>query len=267
MRTVVALASLSFVPACSEPLPVGEPTGSVDMTAAIGATDLDLAGIAVDPDSGRRFVLDATRGIYELAADGSATAVVPMADMPDPGVDVRLPFTDIASLGGSRLALTAIGDGFILDLAADRLDLHFCYEPGFSDPSEDQEQRTDAVAFDPAAGHIIAQPRTVLVGSGEITASQIGYYDRATGFDLRWYEVPLDLSAGGMAVLPEIGLVLSDRTALHAFDGSLRPFDQLERFGISSIEGLAYDPSVDSLLVLDSKARRLVAIAVADLGL
>ena len=267
MRTLVALSSLSFALGCSEPLPAGEPTRVIDMNAAIGSGDLQLAGVAVEADSGRRFVLDANLGIYELAG-GSATEIMPMAQMPDPGVEVRLPFTDLASLGDSKLALTAIGDGFILDLAAGTLALHFCYEPGFVEPwPEEQEQRTDAVTFDPGAGRIIAQPRTFEVESGDVTASQIGYYDRESGIDLQWYDVPTRLRSGGMAILPEVGLVLSDNTDLRAFDGALRGFDKLERFGVRAIDGLAYDPTTDSLLVLDGSSRELVEIAAADLGL
>lgn len=254
--------------ACSEPLPAGEPLARLDLEPAIGASDLDLAGVAVEADSGRRFVLDATLGIYELSTGGAATPVVPMAAMPDPGVEVRLPFTDIASLGDSRLALTAIGDGFILDLAADTLQLHFCYEPGFTEPwPEEMEQRTDAVTFDPSAGQIIAQPRTFEVESGDVTASQIGYYDRESGVDLQWYDVPIGIQAGGMAVAGDLGLVLSNGDRLLRFDGALADFDRLERFGVRSIDGLAYDPATDSLLVIDGAANRLFEIAITDLGL
>jgi hypothetical protein len=267
MRNAAILCSL-LVSACSEPLPEGEPIELFDLGAAVGAADLDLAGVAVEAESGRRFVLDADLGIYELAADGSVTAVVPMAAMPDPGVAIRLPFTDIAALGDSELALTAIGDGFILDLAAETLQLHFCYEPGFMEPwPEEVEQRTDALTFDPGSDQIIAQPRTYEVNSGDVTASQIGYYSRESGVDLQWYDVPLDFEAGGMAVLGERGLAVSDGTRLYMFDGGLANFDRLERFGVGSVDGLAYDAVADSLLVIDNRNDRLVEIAVSDLGL
>lgn len=266
----MVLTSLSLAAAigCSDPLPLGEPVDVIDMTAAFGAAELQLVGVAVEPATGRRFVLDAERGIYELGAGGTATELVAMARMPDPGVAVRLPFTDIAALGDSRLALTAIGDGFILDLAANTLALHFCYEPGFTEPwPEEREQRTDALTFDPAAGRIIAQPRTIGVDSGDVIASQVGYYDLESGVDLQWYDVPDRLRSGGMAVLPGVGLVLSDGTALRTFDGALRAFDRLERFGARSIDGLAYDATTDSLLVIDAASRQLLEIAATDLGL
>jgi len=267
MRLIAVASILCIAAACSEPLPEGEPAAVIDMSAATGVADLELAGVAVEGETGRRFVLGSNTGIWEL--DGStATPIVPMSAMPDPQVEVRLPFTDIASIGDSKLALTAIGDGFILDLAANTLTLHFCYEPGFVEPwPESQEQRTDAVAYDSGAGQIIAQPRTFGVESGDINASQIAYYDAETGVDLQWYDVPTSFEAGGMTVMPEVGLVVSNGTGLHTFDGALIGLDRLERFGVSSIDGLAYDASTDTLLVIDGGTSRLVEIAASDLGL
>lgn len=270
MRNAAALSALLvwFAVGCAEPLPDGEPQSQLDLTAAIGAESLQLAGVAVEADTGRRFVLDANLGIYELAPDGTATALVPMAAMPDPGVAIRPPFTDIAALGDSRLALTAIGDGFILDLAANTMRLHFCYEPGFTEPwPEEMEQRTDAVTFDPAADQIIAQPRTFAVSSGDVTASQIGYYDRESGADLQWYDVPITFRSGGMAVAGDLGLLVSDGSRLYTFDGGLASLDRLERFGVGSIDGLAFDPAAAALLILDAGNNQLVEIATADLGL
>jgi hypothetical protein len=263
-----AIAALLVTTACSDPLPPGEPARLLDLAAATGQPELALTGVAVEAETGRRFVLDTNLGIWELDAAGAATHIMPMAALPDPGVEIRWPLTDFTALGDSRLALTAIGDGFILDLAANTLQLHFCYEPGFVEPwPEEIEQRTDAVTFDPGADRIIAQPRTFVVESGEVTASQIGYYDRESGVDLQWYDVPIGFESGGMAVAGDLGLVVSNGTSLLTFDGGLDGLDELERFGVKSIDGLAYDPTAGTLLVLDGASRQLVEIAAADLGL
>jgi hypothetical protein len=265
-RHLAATSLLLLAAACSDPLPAGEPVDTIDMRAATGLASLDLVGVAVEAETGRRFALDATTGIWEIDAAGAASPVVPMDSMLDSGLAVRLPFTDLVALGDDRLALTAIGDGFLLDLADATMTLHFCYEPGFQD-IEEVEQRTDAVTFDPATNRLIAQPRTYNVATGEVRASQIGYYDRDSGFDLQWYDLDVGFVAGGMAVSPELGLIVAAGERLYRFDGAVHRFDELGRFGVGGVDGLAFDAAAGTLLVVDNGADRLHEIAAEDLGL
>src|SRR5690606_7019656 len=141
-----------------------------------------------------------------------------------------------------------------------------CYEPG--DWQEDLEQRTDAVTYDPVTDLLVAQPRTLELSSGIVLASQIGYYERASGADIAWDELPVDFVAGGMAILPGRQLVLGAGTELHrpGEGGTLELIGDLSRFGVSSVDGLAHDPAADTLLVVDRAAGALVELGLADLG-
>ena len=108
--------------------------------------------------TGKTCVLDDAAGLYRVAPDGTAALVRALAALPTPDVPVRPPFTDVVALGDGRFALTAIGDGYLLDLGADTMRQYFCYEPGGF--PEDEEQRTTAVTYDPVAARLYAQPRT-----------------------------------------------------------------------------------------------------------
>jgi len=192
-----------------------------------------------------------------------------MADMPDPGVAVQLPFTDVAALGDDKFALTAIGNGFLLDLLLQRLTLHFCYEPG--DFPEDQRQATSAVTYDLEDNRLYAQPQTFLSGVEDPSASQIGAFEGTSGFDLQWYDLPRpDFRAGGMAIAPDGGILLGAGSTLYRFDpvaGFLATADDLGRYGVGQIEGLATDPIAGTLLAIDASNDQLVEIRLADLDI
>lgn len=246
---------------CTTPVEPEAPAARVDLRAAMGRPDVTAVGIAVDPD-GVRYVFDETDGLYR-AADGAFELVMPMAAMPDPGVAVRPPFTDLVAIGRGRFAITALGDGFLLDLGAATLAQHFCYEPG-GFPTE-LTQRTDAVAFDATTDLIHAQPRT-FDEAGEVVASQLATYQAANGIAIAWRDVPATFAAGGATFLPAHGLVLGAADRLYTFDDGLVPLDDLTRFGISSIAGLALDPAASQLLVLDAATDTLVALDLATLA-
>lgn len=260
------LLLISLIPACGEP-PVEpiEPQARIDLRAATGRADVRPVGVTLDA-TGRRLVLDEEAGLFAIAADGTATLVLALADFPDPGVAIRPPFTDLTAMGG-QLALTAIGDGFLLDLAAGTLTRHFCYEPGGF--PEYQEQRTNALGFDPSTGRLYAQPRT-FDDAGTLLRSEVGMYAADTGLDLNWWSLPNDLDAGGLIVTGPNQLVLGVGARLHRYDltaSRLTLLDDLTGFGVTAIDGLALDPAANLLLVVDGSRDQLVAIDLADLNL
>src|SRR5687767_2158393 len=155
---LVATCMVSGFGCADDSPPPIDPLARTDLRALLGVQTPDAVGVTVEPDGDRLFVLDSNAGLFAIDALGAATLVVGMDAMPDPGVEVRRPYTDLVALGGNRFALTAIGDGFLLDIAANTQQLYFCYEPGF-EPDENT-QRTDSVTYDAGRDLIIAQPQT-----------------------------------------------------------------------------------------------------------
>ena len=156
-----------------------------DLRAAFNLTDVTAVGVTVDPDTGRRFVLDANRGIFELG-DAGATLHIALDDFPPASPAVRSAFTDIAALGSGRFALTARSVGYMLDVEADTLSQFFCYVPPMMD-EEMYDQSTQTLGFDPATGVLYSQPQTLDLMNGEaVIASQIGMFDAVEGTDLSW---------------------------------------------------------------------------------
>lgn len=248
---------------CQQQLPDQEPTSRVDLRGALAQSSVSAAGVAVAPDTGNWLVFDEQTGIHQIDAGGNASVVLDMAAMPDPGVTIRYPFTDIVALGQGQFALTAIGDGFLLDVNEMTLQQHFCYEPGWL--PENLEQHTNAVAFDPTTQHLLAQPQTFDPVTGDLTVSQIARYDRSSGVDLDWYDLDTDFLAGGMAVEAGGSVLLGAGSTLFRYDftsRTMREVDELSRFGISTIDGLAIDTRRGSLLVVDNELDELVEIGV-----
>ncbi len=251
--------------ACGEDLVLDEPQSRVDLRLATGQADINPVAVTVTPDGNERFVFADDQGLYDIHEDGTATRVMDMAAMPNPGVEIRLPFTDLVALGDDKFAITAIGDGFLLDTQAQTMALHFCYEPGFM--PDDFTQRTDAVTYDAGKNQIIAQPQT-FDGNSDVIQSDIGYYDRASGVDRTWYPLDVDFAAGGMAVgkAGELFLGAGDVLYQYDFDGNRAAvIDNLRRFDIGSIDGLAFDPTSNSLLVVDGSSDELVEIGLEQL--
>lgn len=267
-----ALASLSCLPlaalvACGDPPVVPEePLARIDLRAALGQADVQPVGVTVDA-SGARVVLDEQAGLYRVDGDGTATVVLAMADLPDPGleVEIRRPFTDLVALAPGQFALTAIGDGFLLDVGARTLARHFCYEPG-GFPT-DQEQRTNGLAYDPAVDRLYAQPRTF--EDGEVVRSEVAVFSRPDGDDLAWLDVPDDLDGGGLAVAPGGGaLWVGTGARLLRFDlttARLSTADDLRRFGVGRIDGLTVDTVAQTLLVVDGDDDELIELDLAQL--
>lgn len=266
LPSLVLGLSLLGAAACGDPEPLAPVSVRVDLRAAMAAADASPVGVALDSD-GARLVLDEQAGLYRVGPDGQATRVRTLAALPDPGVQIRPPFTDLVALGDGRFAMTAIGDGFLLDLAADTMRLYFCYEPGgFPD---EQEQRTAAIAYDAEAGRLYAQPRTFDV-DGNLLRTELASYDSTSGADLSWHALPGGFDAGGMVALGDDVLVLGAGRQLHRYDAATSTLSEIEdlgRFGVRSIDGLAIDPSAGTLVVVDRAADELIEIALGDLAL
>lgn len=262
MSTRLGLAaltsSLALAAACTGAEPT--PPERLDLRVATGVPVLTPSGVAVDA-TGARFVFDDNFGLFRLDGTGG-TLVMARAAMPDPGVVVRPPFTDMVALGGGRFALTAIGDGYLLDTVLGTMRRYFCYVPdGLPEP---YDQRTDAVTYDPIAKLIYAQPRTFDEAGGLID-SQVATYSFETGADLTWSSVPLAIAAGGMVKLPGVDeLLLGNGSELLRFaNGGVSVVDDLAGLGVIAIDGLALDG--DRLLVLDGPGGMLHTLDLASI--
>jgi len=257
-RVCACVALSVLVAGCADQT---EATGPVDLRTAMGVQDVNPVGVAVDP-TGARYVFDEYAGLYRVDGD-AAELVLAVEALPQPAVAALQPFTDLVAMGEGRFAITAIGDGYLLDLASHTMNQYFCYEP--SELPTDQRQRTNAVAYDAAADRLYAQPRT-LDATGTLVRSQLAAYSGATGIDLDWHDLGDDIDAGGMAVVAGHGLVVGNGSKLYRYDptasgdASLVELDDLARLGIGAIAGLAVEG--DHLLVLDRDHDTLTPVAL-----
>ena len=69
--------------------------------------DANPTGIAVDSESGQRYILDKTMGIFEILPNGEFVSLwTPDAELPA--------LTDLCAVGGGRFVAAADGDGYII---------------------------------------------------------------------------------------------------------------------------------------------------------
>lgn len=255
MSTRLALAAtLALAAGCAEQ----QPPAPVDLRAATGHADLRPSGIAVDP-TGARYLLDDHLGLFRLGAGGAFDLVLARAAMSDLGVPAAAPLTDLVAIGPGRFALTALGEGYLLDLGLGTLHPYFGSGPDAR--ADGHDQRTDAVAYDADARLLYAQPRTFDAGN-HLLASQVASYSLATGADLQWFDVTDDVAAGGMAKVPGVaGLVLGVDTGLCLlFLDDVDEVIDLAPLGIVGIDGLALDRAAGTLLVVDGDAAQLLEL-------
>jgi hypothetical protein len=180
---------------------------------------------------------------------------------------VQFPITDVLAIGPNQFAITAIGDGYRLDVAAMTLAQYFCYLPDETPVS--WRQRTDAIAFDPVSNRLFAQPVTRDL-NGTFIKSEIAGYDFASGVDLEWHQVDNDVAATGMVFVPGTGLVLGQGSRLTHYDLATETTTEvanLAQFGVRSIDGLAVDATAGTLVVVDKETDKLVDIELARIGL
>ncbi len=246
------------------------PTSRIDLRASMHVTDAGPVGAAVGPD-GTRFMFDEDRGLYRIEGD-QLISIMTLAQLPTPDKQLQFPITDIVSLAPNLFAMTAIGDGFLLDTAANTLTQHFCYFPagdGGGGTPVSISQRTDAIAYDAVAQKIYAQPLTY-DAAYEFQYAQVARYNRATGVDEAWFDAPPSTLATGSAFVPDVGLVLGQGSELSRFDLDTREMivlDDLSRFGVRSIDGLAIDPVTNSLIVADKVSDSVFDIDLARISL
>jgi hypothetical protein len=244
------------------------PLARLDLREALGVSDTTPIGVAIASD-GKRFVFDEAQGLFRI--DGERlTRVISMEQMPTPDQPLQLPVTDIVALAPNLFAMTAIGDGFLLDTAAMTLKQHFCYLPGEGGGAPVSiSQRTDAIAYDAVADKIYAQPLT-FDAAGEFQYAQVARYDRATGVDEEWHDAAPTTAATGSVVMADVGLVLGQGAQLSRFDlatNTTIPLDDLTRFGVRSIDGLAVDPVANTLVVVDKVTDAVFDIDLARISL
>jgi len=274
------LAGCPNVPA--DPLP--SPQGTIDLALALGVEDPQVIGVTVDPDDGTRYLLDRVAGLFELADDGTATLLREIETFPTPAVLPRSLWTDFVSLGHGQFAITALSDGYLLDLEADTLTEYFCYVPDMDIPDDGQpilDQLTNSVAFDPNSNVLYAQPITFEADSTQAVVSQaasIGAYSIDGGQPIAWFDLAdIDFLAGGSAVLDDGTLLLGRGAEVLKFDPeadnglvslgvlpSSEGHNQLERRE-ASIEGLAIDSTRGELLIVEGATDELIRISLSDL--
>ena len=139
-------------------LPVTEPSAVVGETALRPEVGLPT-GIAVEPEGGRRLVLDRDGTVTDLET-GAAVWRTTLGAAAEP-----FGYTDLIALSVDQLAITSVSDGFLVDLPSASMAPHFCYEPGgWEEVPNDPVQVSGCVAIDRARSRIYAQPRTIESG-------------------------------------------------------------------------------------------------------
>jgi hypothetical protein len=270
MRSPIAVGLISLAACGAEGRAPVDPVARLDLRAALGADDVAPVGLTLG-ENGERFVFDRDAGL--LRVDGErVTMVIDMASMPDPGptAPIRPPFTDIVAISPDVFAITALNDGYLLDTQAMTLTQHFCYLPGDEQGTPVvASQRTDAIAYDAENGRIYAQPLSY-DAVDTFLQSQLALYDATTGEDKMWNGVEESVAATAMMVSE------SDRDRLILGQGSLVSFatmsswrpeivEDLARFGVTSIDGMAIDRETHRLVVVDSEADAVFDIDLAQL--
>ena len=225
-------------------------------------------GIAIDPRSGQRYVLDPVLGIMEVRSNGDVVSLwSPPAELPT--------LTDLCAVGGGRFIAAADGDGYIVDVAAGAARQHFCLEPGWDpgfEPSGETRHLNRSVACDLEAGLIYGQPQTVLrEDESQTLRSEVASYLLTTGADHTWRALPTaNYHAGGMTML-RTGLILmgsgSDLSVFNIANESKTHVSNLSRFGIEQVEALTTDHFAQTLIVVDGADNTMVEIPLAHIGL
>ncbi len=274
MNSRIAPLALFGLVACGggrvdvQPPPVNAVTvvERIDLASKLGHEDVDVTGVAIAPDTGATYVLDAAHGIYRLDADG-ASLVADLATLRAPWAEPKSAFTDLAAIGQNRFALTALSDGFLYEADTNRFISYFCYEPGFI-PGEDPlpadfTQLTNALTFDSASDKLYAQPRSF--ESPDMAAAfrnDIGQFDLEGGEGYGWIELAdVDFTAGGMAVVSDTVMLLGAGSKLHWVNresGAFLSHLDLSKYGVGAIEGLTYDGA--DLLIVDGANDTLVRL-------
>ncbi len=254
------------------PTPSATPTTwTGDLRQATGLTDFDAVGVTIEPNTGRLLVLDSQRGIFEINREKEISQIWSVGDLSRYGVEVRSEFTDIVALEEGVFALTALSDGFLLDMNQGTMVQHFCYEPGweeFPPPAPIVAQITDSVTYDVQNNLIYAQPRSVTDNLEEVIDSSLALYDRQTGQDLNWTVLDSTYRAGGMAMQDQDTLLLGVGSKLDRYsipNGQMETVLDLSTFGVQRVQGMAFDPDAGSIFVVDGPSQKLFEISLDEM--
>lgn len=255
--------------ACSSPERVYENDEAfvvVDFRDSLASTKVDVVGVTISPDTGKRYVLDSARGIFEVDLDGNMSIVRALEDFPVPNEVLQSEFTDIASLGGQRFALTARNEGYMLDLEADTLLRHFCYLPEGEDIQE-VYQLTHSVTYDVDSQKIYAQPQTLALDTDNVRASSIGVFGEADGAEQTWFALgDPSFIAGAIAMDGQGKLLLAEGDTIFRFDFSTQVQDSgisLDAYEVGRVTGLAVDLEAQSMLVVDGARDALLELPLS----
>lgn len=253
-RFVWILLALS---ACSSSNEAPPPPDGVEVLQRVSLSNVianpDVVGVTVDPVSGAVSFIDAWQGIFSLEGSTIADANALM-----PGWDAR-PYTDVASLGEGKFALTVENDGLLFDETTGETVVHFCYEPEFLE--ESSIQLTNSLAYDSENRRFIAQPQTY--DEGVVTEAQVAEYTIYGGQPAGWHVLDdAKFSAGGMAV-DGVNLLLALEETLYVYTygkNEIQPLVNLSTLGIERIEGLALAQD-GRLFVVDGTDQEIVEIS------
>jgi len=263
-----------FLLACTggdipEPTPEPKPDDSpkvVDLRSQIGAADVEVVGVTISPDTKKRYLLDSSRGIFELSEEGTAYLLIALEDFPDADELIQSEFTDIAAMGANRFALTALNEGYMLDLTANTLVRHFCYLPDVLQESG-VYQMTHSVTFDARSGYIFAQPQTFSEQDDSVIASSIGRFAESNGEEQQWFALTdSDYIAGALSTTPDGHLALGNGNTLSLFNldtNKLGSPISLVNYGVTDIVGMTIDAANEKILIVDGVSDKLIEVPLA----
>ena len=267
---LVVLTALTFSVGCGQEVghsPIPEDVTETSLNALLG-NGSQTSGIAVDPESGQRFLLEPDTGIFELLDNGEVRSIWT--------ADPTLPrLTDLCAIGGGRFVAAADGDGYIIDVAMGAARQHFCLEPGWDpgfEPGGEVKHLNRSVACDIEAGLIYGQPQTVPAeGPPTPIRSEVASYLLTTGADERWVALPdPSFRAGGMTMLRTNVLLMGAGSTLAIFDtetGVISRDLDIGAYGVDEVRALSIDRSAHTLVVVDGVDNTLVEIPLNHLAL
>lgn len=237
--------------------PIVEPSTPVALPWTVTREDLSgrlpegtkLTGVTRDPLDGALYVLDPLVGIYRIDASQAALVFTVGSVVPESGAPVG-EFSDLASMGAGRFALTVPNEGYILDVEAGTMWSHFCYLPNEPSPTSSSIslnleaqgiavfQQTDSLAYDILTGSIFAQPQTLGVDGSEAYGSELANFNETTGEPLGWLLIDAPVTRAGGLALTQDEVLLGQGNSLYVyFRGSPTPH-QTQVLDIPEISGM-----------------------------
>jgi hypothetical protein len=293
---LLPLPTLLLAAGCS-----GDPViARTDLSQSLQSRALDIQGVTIEPQTGRRFVLDTQHGIF-VQRDGAFELYADPSQLRAEGHEPLSAFTDLAAVGDDQFALIAINDGFLFDRVTGLFQRHFCYEPAEIppepepdpnpvepqpqpiqpgpepepvptpvkprpdpiDPGEEYFQLSKNLAFDAKNARLVAQPQTFADDDGALLSAHIGTFALNDGTEQVWFELPTSsIEAGGLAIDAEGRALLGWGTSLWRYSFAEERFERVGELEglVAHIDGLAFDPITETALIVDDTKKELVEI-------